>query len=101
MSSTPAHVDARPAKPSVNVIRSVKPVSLSSHFPSVTLPPPLSCSFHLCPVFTSSGGEQSSLAIQMGSCVIVCLCICMCNLRVRERVGEYEGADGEVAEWGW
>lgn len=37
----------------------------------------------LFPLFSS---EQSSLAIQMGSCAIVCVCVS--SLRVRERVGE-------------
>ena len=50
----------------MNVIRSVEPVcSLPLLF---SLPPVLlTCS----PLFTSAGSEQSSLAIQMGSCVSV------------------------------
>jgi len=92
-SLSPSHVEACPTKHYVNVIRSVKPESclLFSFYPP-------SCYFHL--FAPPPGSEQSSLAIQIGSSVTVCLCICMCNLRVRERVGECEGADGEVGEWG-
>lgn len=44
-------------------------------------------------LFTSSGSEKSSLAIQMGSCVIVCICVCAICVRRNEWVSE-------VAEWG-
>jgi len=47
----------------------------SSCFPSATVCS-TSFSFHLFPPFTSCGGEQSSLAIRMGSRGIVCVFLC-------------------------
>lgn len=49
LSLSPAHVEARPARHCVNVIRSLKPVSLSSCSPCVTLFPPSLLFFSLVP----------------------------------------------------
>lgn len=88
LSLSPSHLEACPAKHCVNVIRPVKPVSPLLFSFRLCHSFSTSCSFHLFPLFTSSGSEQSSLAIQMGSCVIVCVFV---YLYVQS---ESEGASG-------